>query len=95
MIYLPSSDTLHRDRTNFPNKVDPHKPLKTKTMAYVDQANIKYETCTSSTEEKESAQETGWKGSYALQRIPRHERCLHVPVDPMHLIKNLFHCWSN
>lgn len=87
--FLQDFDPLHEDRKNFPNKVDPRKSPATKTMAYVKEANERYSAATTAKEAKVIAQETGCKGSYALQQLPGHDRILNTPVDPMHLIKNL------
>ena len=38
---------------------------------------------------KDIALETGCKGTYALRRLPNHDRYLNTPVEPMHLIKNI------
>ena len=59
-----------------------------KTMNYVDAANGRLSAAVSRSEKK-IHQETGCKGSYALRRLPHHDRYLNTPVEPMHLFKNL------
>ena len=62
-------------------------------MAYVIEANEKYEEAADNQEKCALAQETGCKGSYSFSKLPLHDRILDTPVDPMHLVKNIVeHC---
>ena len=55
----------------------------------MDKANARYEKATAKHKKKVIAQKTGCKGTYALRRLPNHDRILGTPVEPMHLIKNI------
>ena len=48
----------------------------------------RYEKASLNTQ-KTVARRTGFKRSYALQRLPNHDRYLNTPAEPMHLIKNV------
>ncbi len=87
-MYLPSSDPLHSDRRLFPHSKDPKVPLKIKDMAFIDSANREYDSAPLN-QRKQLAQGSACKGSYALQKLPAHDRIMNTPIDPMHLIKNV------
>ena len=87
--FLPSVDKLRSDRKNFPCKKVLKSQPTPKTMNYVDAANGRLSAAVSQSEKKKIHQETGCKGSYALRRLPHHDRYLNTPVEPMHLFKNL------
>lgn len=82
-------DPLRRKRARFPSKKAPQDPPILKTQAYVDEANERYERAASKEKKTQIAQETGCKGTYALRKLPNHDRILGTPVEPMHLIKNI------
>lgn len=82
------------DTKGFPSSsADSSHPPKLKDNEYVDDANARYSAAKTDQQRKELSQETGCKGSYALRKLPLHERIPNTPVDPMHLIKNIVvHC---
>ena len=80
--FLPADHPLHKDRHNFPHRVDQPKPPNMKTMEYIDNANGKY-IAAETQKEKELAKESGCKGSYTLRALPGHDRILNTPVDPI------------
>lgn len=92
--FLQKTDTLRDDCVHFPNKKhDKNDPPVLKTTAYISAANAAYTATSSSRDRCVLAQKNGCKGSYALQKLPLHDRILSTPVDPMHLIKNIAeHC---
>ena len=60
-----------------------------KTTKYVDSANAKYEAASTNAERLAITRETGCEGSYALRRLPTHDRLVCTPVEPMHVLKNV------
>ena len=57
---------------------------------FLDSANGKVDSAiTTKKKKKRITRKTGCKGSYALRRLPHHERFLNTPVEPMHLIKDI------
>ncbi len=86
-MYLPTSDSLHVD-THFPHAQDPRTPPKMKDQSFIDSANEQYESAPAN-KRKQLAQQSGCKGTYALRKLPAHERIVNTPIDPMHLIKNV------
>ena len=87
--FLPSSDPLRRQTVNFPSKKKRLQMLRIKNQAYIDKSNEKYDSAKSDSEKKRISRATGCKGSYALRKLPNHDRYLNTPVEPMHLIKNI------
>ena len=86
--FLPTSDPLRLDVTNFPHKVvcDDDAP-DLKTQKYVDDSNDEYAKKKTARARKEYAQSTGCTGQSALRSLPHHDRLLNTPVEPMHLVK--------
>lgn len=95
MVYLdhrslPQGDPLRMDALNFPSKgVCTSPPPSSKTQEFVDQANGQYLSTTNKEARTTLTQRTGCKGSYALRRLPHHDRHINTPVEPMHLVKNI------
>lgn len=87
--FLSQRDPLRRAQAHFPDKKAPPKPPVLKTMEYINNAIKRYESATKRHQKKAIAVETGFKGSYSMQRLPFHDRMLSTPVDPMHVIKNV------
>ena len=87
--FLSLQDPLRRARAHFPSRETPLEPPVLKTMEYIDGAIKKYESATTRHDKKREALKSGCKGSYALRKLPFHDRMLSTPVDPMHLIKNV------
>lgn len=86
--FLPSSDPLRLDGTNFPHKVvcADNTPVL-KTQKYVDDSNDEYVKQNTARARKEYAQSTGCTGRSALRSLPHHDRLLNTPVEPMHVVK--------
>ena len=87
--FLPSHDSLRKQKKSFPSRELPPPPPDMKTMKYVDEANARYESATTKHRRTTLSQSTGCKGSYALRKLPHHDRHLNTPVEPMHLIKDI------
>jgi hypothetical protein len=68
-------------------------PPSFKTMDYVHAAIEKYSMASSVVEKRDIVRKTGCKGFSSLRVLPSHNRMYKVPIDPMHLIKNIVsHC---
>ena len=87
--FLPPEHSLHSDRSNFPHKTDPAKAPDLKTTAYINKANGKYASSSTTAEQKKIAKKTGCKGIYAFRSLSGHDRIRDTQVDPMHLFKNI------
>ena len=87
--FLPAGDPLRHVKAGFPNNHKPRKAPSIKNQEYIDKSNEKYENAKSSRQRKAIARRTGCKGSYALRKLPNHDRYLNTPVEPMHLIKDI------
>ena len=87
--FLQPHDPLHRDRELFPHQTDPRQPPLMKSMDFIDQANGKYASALTIDGRKKEVRKSGCKGTYALRKLPGHDRVLMTPVEPMHLIKNI------
>ena len=85
--FLPTNDCLRRGCHSFPGKCVEQRVSP--TTVYVANANADYVSAGTVKEKKALTQETGCKGSYSLEALPKHDRFLSTPVEPMHLLK---HC---
>ena len=57
-------------------------------MAFIDETNLKLQHADSK-KKKDIILKTGLKGECCLRRLSFHDRYLHTPAEPMHLIKNI------
>lgn len=87
--FLPEDDELRLAHSGYPNRKEKLDYPELKTTEYVDSANAKYEAASTNAERRSITQETGCKGSYALRRLPNHDRLMCTPVEPMHVLKNV------
>lgn len=87
--FLLATDELRNDTDNFPHMEEYRSPPSLKTMDYVDECNAKYDATLSATKRKKIAQSSGCKGACALRVLPNFDSLNQVPVEPMHLIKNI------
>ena len=88
--FLPQGDPLCLDAHNFPTKgICTSPPPRSKMQEFIDHANGQYLSITNKETRTALTQRTGCKGSYALRRLPHHDRHINTPVEPMHLVKNI------
>lgn len=87
--FLLATDELRNDTDSFPHMQEFRCPPSLKTMDYVDKCNAKYDVASSATKRKEITQSSGCKGACALRLLPNYDSLNQVPVEPMHLIKNI------
>ena len=63
-------------------------PPLAKNMAFIDKTNLKLQHADSK-KKKDIILKTGLKGECCLRQLSFHDRYLHTPAEPMHLIKNI------
>ena len=89
-LFLESDDSYRDKRIGFPSgSVEHTQQPKLKTTTYLEAALRKLDQATTSKTKQQVMRETGCKGHYSLRNLPNHNRYEDVPVDPMHLIKNI------
>ena len=73
--FLPQRDPLRLDAGNFPSKRSCFSLHPTeKSQEFVDRANEQYLSVHTNEGRRKLTQDTGCKGSYALHRLPYHDR---------------------
>ena len=87
--FLDPHDPLHQETSLFAHRRDTRRPPKTKSMTYIDNANGRYVSASTTEQRKNEARKSGCKGTYTLRQVPGHDRLLMTPVEPMHLVKNI------
>ena len=87
--FLHKNDPLHADECHFPHRKDSKSKPERKTMEFIDQAIVKFMNASTKKERLKLVQSDGCKGKYILRKLPFHDRFLSMPVEPMHLIKDI------
>lgn len=88
--FLPQNDLLRSLDKDFPSGEVCHlDPPDEKNQDYVDRENVVFSSLATKKEQAQYSRKTGCKGSYALRRLPHHDRYNNTPVEPMHTIKNI------
>ena len=88
--FLPLTDSLRNDTKNFPDlSQELRSPPSLKNMDFIDKYNGMYAAAATEKIRKKIMRDSGCKGSCALRSLPNYDRLNQVPVEPMHLIKNI------
>ena len=88
--FLATDSSYRVSKSTFPSGSEEHKEKpKLKTMAYLEAALKKLDEATTRGAKQQAIRDTGCKGRFSMLSMPSHNRYDDVPVDPMHLIKNI------